>query len=105
MDAIALHKAERDENTCRKDMTLSELVEHGRKLEQLEAQLAKKRQGQRNDLTSPSNDGEVHRREKAHRKGHETDAIVASALGISEPKYTRHPANTLRSTEGIHARC
>ncbi|MGZ4617203.1 MAG: ParB N-terminal domain-containing protein, partial [Frankiaceae bacterium] len=35
-DALSLLKAERDENTCRKDMTPEELVDLGLRLEELE---------------------------------------------------------------------
>jgi ParB family chromosome partitioning protein len=45
-DAAALLRAERDENTCRKDLTVSEAVALGMALEALEAKQAKQRQQQ-----------------------------------------------------------
>jgi ParB family transcriptional regulator, chromosome partitioning protein len=45
-DAVALLEAERDENTCRKDFTLSEAVNIGRALEALERPKAKDRKSQ-----------------------------------------------------------
>jgi hypothetical protein len=46
--AVTLLKAERDENTCRKDMTASELITLGRQIEALERPLAteRRREGQ-----------------------------------------------------------
>jgi hypothetical protein len=44
-DAASLLRAERDENTCRKDFTPTEAVAVGRALEELEAKRAKQRQG------------------------------------------------------------
>ena len=46
--------AERDENTCRLDMTISEKVSLGMALEELERPRAKERQGTRNDLVKHS---------------------------------------------------
>ena len=44
VDALQLLRAERDENTCRKDFTPSEAVEIGRRIEELERKAAKERQ-------------------------------------------------------------
>jgi len=49
-DAVGLLKAERDENTCREDMTVMERVELGRAIEALERPKARERMGARTDL-------------------------------------------------------
>jgi ParB-like chromosome segregation protein Spo0J len=72
-------KAERDENTCRKNMTPSELVSLGRALEELERPKARERQGERTDL-QPSG--------RAPGKLDTRDA-VAAGLGISGSTYER----------------
>src|SRR5262249_47195850 len=43
-DAISLLRAERDENTCRKDFVVSEKVALGQRLEELERKAARQRQ-------------------------------------------------------------
>ena len=45
--AVRLLRAERDENTCRKNFSISESVRHGESLEELERFLAKERQRER----------------------------------------------------------
>jgi len=80
-DAAALLKAERDENTCRKDMTISELVSLGQQIEDLERPKAEARSGARTDLTSGSVDPEV-----AYGKTYD---IVGKALGMSGATYKR----------------
>lgn len=80
-DATDRLLAERDENTCRKDFTASELVSLGRQLEELERPKAQERQGSRNDLTSGSVEPEV-----LYAK---TDKVVGEALGVSQSTYKR----------------
>lgn len=79
-DAVARLKAERDENTCRKDMTISELVALGKKLEELERPKALARQGTRTDLTSSPREEEV---------GRPTDKVIGDAIGLSGTSYWR----------------
>lgn len=81
-DALSRLRAERDENTCRKDMTPSELVAIGRMLEELKRPEALSRQGTRTDLTSGSNEPEV-------GGSHATRREVAEAVGLSEQAYAR----------------
>jgi ParB-like chromosome segregation protein Spo0J len=79
-DAADRLVAERDENTCRKDFTASEMVALGRKLEELERPKASERQGTRTDLTCGPTEPQV-----KHRA---LDA-VGDALGISRGTYER----------------
>lgn len=81
-DAISRLKAERDENTCRKEMTPSELVAIGKKLEELKRPEAAARQGIRNDLATSRPAG----REVRH---HDTREEIADALGLSTSQYSR----------------
>jgi ParB family transcriptional regulator, chromosome partitioning protein len=93
-DAAGLLTAERDENTCRKDMTPSELVAIGRALEELKKPEAEARQrasrakpGQRvggvpgNPTLQPETVAEI----EAGR----TDVLVSGALGIGRSSYWR----------------
>lgn len=86
-DALSRLRAERDENTCRKDMTPSELVTIGLKLEELRRPEAEAREyaglrrgnepGSPLGSIAPSGDSHATRRE------------VADALGMSELAYAR----------------
>jgi len=77
-------KAERDENTCRKDMTPSELVELGKALEELERPKARERQSPgTNQYTE-----EVAARGSRDQSGY-TRNIVGGALGMSGITYER----------------
>lgn len=83
-DARALLVAERDENTCRLDMTPSEKVSLGRALEELERPRAKERQA--HGQTAPGrNAGEKFTQAS---KGKTAD-IVGAAVGMSRPTYER----------------
>ena len=82
-DAADLLRAERDENTCRKEMTMSELVAIGKRLEELERPKAAARSGARTDLTSVAGETEV--REPYRR----VTEVVGEALGISRAQYER----------------
>lgn len=76
--------AERDENTCRLDMSLSEKVSLGRALEALERPKAKERQGTRNDLNNILVTGP--------ECCQTTRDVVAAALGLSSSTYQRAKA-------------
>lgn len=82
-DALSLLTAERDENTCRKDMTLSELVGLGRRIEEMERPAAEARM-----LAGVSLDPA---RDRAQGRDHanETRRRVGDALGISGATYER----------------
>lgn len=79
-DALLALKAEHDENTHRMALKPSEMVEMGRRLEELEKPKAEERKGQRTDLEPsgnfpPSSDGG------------KTRDIVGEALGVSGKTY------------------
>lgn len=94
-DAAGLLTAERDENTCRKDMTPSELVSIGRALEKLKKPEAKARQGTRTDLGRtlrvPENpkSGAPSPDLAAEIEAGRTDVLVSKALGIGKSSYWR----------------
>ncbi|MFE2563113.1 ParB/RepB/Spo0J family partition protein [Streptomyces mirabilis] len=86
-DAVDLLKAERDENTCRKPMTASELIALGRQIEALEKPKAAQRQAEagrthgRGKASVPTNESysePIDSREKA-----------AEAVGLSTATYSR----------------
>jgi hypothetical protein len=87
-DAISLVEMERDENICRKDMTPTEKIRLGLKLEALARPEAKKRQGGhgaapgRPANTSVPPNGSVQDR-------YDTREIVAPAVGLSTASYSR----------------
>jgi hypothetical protein len=72
--------AERDENTCRKDMTPQELVELGLALEEIERPKARGRQGGSGRFGLGSREPEP---------GGRTYEIVAPAVGMSPATYKR----------------
>jgi len=80
-DAAALLKAERDENTCRKDMTMSELVAVGQRIEELERPKATERQ-----TANLPNGPRVPIGEETY---HRTSDVVGPALGMSRRTYDR----------------
>lgn len=89
-DALSLLKAERDENTCRKDMTLSEKVEIGRRIEELERPKARERQalaGQHHGrgIASDQSIGSY----RDDRPNPDTREVVGDALGLSTATYSR----------------
>lgn len=81
-DAVKILQAERDENTCRKDFTPSELVAIGRTLEEFEGQQAKERQGTRTDL-------DEHSGQRPECSKGDTRDKVAAAVGTSGSTYER----------------
>ena len=81
-EASALLVAERDENTCRKAMTASELYALGKALEHLERPKARERQGARNDLSTSAPDG-------ANVDKARVSEIVGPAVGMSRRNWQR----------------
>ncbi|MFV8169883.1 ParB/RepB/Spo0J family partition protein [Mycolicibacterium peregrinum] len=81
-DAADRLRAERDENTCRKAFTTTELVSIGRRIEELERPKAKERQlgGLRQGGQTPL--GSIEPNGK-------TNEVVADALGVSPSTYKR----------------
>ncbi|HLR96473.1 MAG TPA: ParB/RepB/Spo0J family partition protein [Jiangellaceae bacterium] len=92
-DALSLLKAERDENTCRKDMTPSELVALGMQIEEMErpAAEARKAEGQKAGAEARwGRDASGSTEPQASEpKPQRTADVVADALGTSGPSYKR----------------
>jgi ParB-like chromosome segregation protein Spo0J len=88
--ALALLKAERDENTCRKDMTLSELVELGRRIEEMERPAAQARitEGAKRGAEVRW-DSDAPRADARRAYGNETRRKVGDALGVSGATFER----------------
>jgi N6-adenosine-specific RNA methylase IME4 len=84
-DACAALRAERDENTCRKDLSVTEKVALGERLEALEAAAARSRQGARTDL--PEHSGKF----PEGARGEVRDK-VGQAVGLSGRSYTKAKA-------------
>lgn len=86
-DATDRLRAERDENTCRKDFTASELVSIGRRLEELERPKAQDRQREAGRAYGRGMDsfGSV----EPKLSGQSTNAVVGQALGVSPSTYKR----------------
>lgn len=86
-DAVDLLKAERDENTCRKPMTASELIALGRQIEELEKPRAAERQAAAGRLhgrgiaSVPANESFPERYDSRER--------AAEAVGLSTATYSR----------------
>jgi len=90
VDAAQLLRMERDENTCRKDMTPSEKVSLGCALEELERPKAKAAQaeGQRRGA-EVTNTGAVSVPPNENRKRYDVREDVAPAVGMSTATYSR----------------
>ncbi|MEU0992308.1 ParB N-terminal domain-containing protein, partial [Streptomyces sp. NPDC005953] len=98
-DAASLLSAERDENTCRKDMTPSELVAIGRSLEDLERPKAeaRRRDGQSRGgaihaaqvLGLPQKTEHLSEDLAAEFHAGKTDVVVGKALGVGASTYYR----------------
>lgn len=84
-DASRLLRAERDENTCRKEMLPSELASLGEALYALEVKTARERQGTRTDLGKQLH-GTAYEEVDAGHNG-KTAAVVGDALGMSGRSY------------------
>ncbi|WP_157932143.1 hypothetical protein [Mycobacteroides abscessus] len=87
-DATDRLMAERDENTCRKAFTASELVALGRQLEELERPKAQERQresgGDRRSDQYRSSSADDNR-----SNSKKTNQVVGNALGVSQSTYER----------------
>lgn len=97
-DAVTLLVAERDENTCRKDMTVSEKLAIGARIEELRRPEARERlaEGQERgrahrygdaSLVSSRSGGDQERNPKRDRRN-ETAALAAEAVGMSRTTYS-----------------
>jgi ParB-like chromosome segregation protein Spo0J len=90
-DAADLLRAERDENTCRKEMTMSELVAIGKRLEELERPKAAERMSSAGKVGAEKRwgdgvgSGETTPSEPYRR----ATEVVGEALGISRAQYER----------------
>jgi ParB/RepB/Spo0J family partition protein len=89
-DALALLKAEQDENKCRKDFTPSEAVAMGRAIEVLEKEAAKKRQ-QASQTPKGEKVGAGKLPTPIEGKGRTRDK-VAEAVGMSGRNYEKAKA-------------
>ncbi|TDB86471.1 hypothetical protein E1264_17895 [Actinomadura sp. KC216] len=86
MDAAAWLRAERDENTCRKPMTPSELVAIGLQLEELERPRARERMAEAGRSSAPGRPSE---RSRPATQPFRTDDVVGDALGMGGSTYYR----------------
>lgn len=89
-ETVALLKAERDENVEREDFTVSEKVELGRRLEELERPAAEERKGARTDLQPHENSSGGSTRDK-----------VGAAVGMSGVTYQRAKAVVTAAETGL----
>lgn len=107
-DAISRLKAERDENVCRKDMTVSELVALGQQLEELERPKAIERMvagGRRGAEMTNGKTGvlPIDNTPPAERSLDGRGAVihqVAPALGLSPSQYSRAKA-VVKAAENV----
>lgn len=88
-DAVDLLKAERDENTCRKPMTASELIALGRQIEDLEKPRAKAAQ-----VAGASEGGQLRHGIQPsvpanERQRYDSRERAAEAVGLSTATYSR----------------
>lgn len=88
-DAVDLLKAERDENTCRKAMTASELIALGRQIEELEKPKARERQ--LGHTSSRDASGRIASSVRPNGTGRQPDSRekAAEAVGLSSATYSR----------------
>lgn len=86
-DAVDLLKAERDENTCRKDMTVSEKLAIGARIEELRRPEAERRMKagvpQPSSRTGAGSEGPAKR-----DRNNETASLAAEAVGMSRTTYS-----------------
>lgn len=98
-DAVDLLKAERDENTCRKDMTVSEKLAIGARIEELKRPEAQERikatqakPGQQaarhSELLGSSRAGGAQSGAPKRNRKSETAALAAEAVGMSRTTYS-----------------
>lgn len=92
-DARALLEAERDENTCRKEMAASEAVSLGKALEALERPKAEARQQAAGPASVAKREGRDDGRENfTPPSAGKTRDIVGAAVGMSGPTYQKAKA-------------
>lgn len=90
-DAVDRVKAERDENTCRKDMTASELIELGKVIQEMERPKAEQRKAE-NRIAGRAPDGTFAVADRPNGNGHEkfdSREKAAEAVGMSTAMYSR----------------
>ncbi|CKQ51564.1 Hypothetical protein ERS027609_03276 [Mycobacterium tuberculosis] len=91
-DVVDRAKAERSENTLRKDFTPSELLAAGRRIAELERPKAKQRQREGQDhgrQARYSGLGPMGYKPESERHSTKTDTAIGAALGISAGTYRR----------------
>lgn len=89
-DAMRRLQAERDENTCRRDLSPTEMTRLGKRLESLEKPKAEERQ-----QATRAKPGEAADKRPSNldaRDNGRTDAKVAAALGVSKDTYRKAKA-------------
>lgn len=98
-DAVGLLTAERDENTCRKDMTVSEKLAIGARIEELRRPEAQERikatqakPGQQaarhSELLGSSRSGGAQDGAAKRNRNNETASLAAEAVGMSRTAYS-----------------
>jgi ParB-like chromosome segregation protein Spo0J len=98
-DAVDLLKAERDENTCRKDMTVSEKLAIGARIEELKRPEAQERikatqakPGQQaarhSESLGSSRSGGAQNGAAKRNRNNETASLAAEAVGMSRTTYS-----------------
>jgi hypothetical protein len=95
-DAADRVQAERDENTCRKNMTASELVAIGLALEELERPKARARQVLAGERFGRGTDSSGSREPELSGR---TSGVVGPALGMSRVTYERAKSVVLASQD------
>lgn len=98
-DARLALEAERDENTCRLDMTPSEKVALGLALEELERPAAAERKAEAGKANLPTSEEKFPPLTKGDRTGKVYD-LVGEAVGMSGPTYKRAKAVVRAAGEG-----
>jgi ParB-like chromosome segregation protein Spo0J len=88
-DAAQVLRAERDENTCRKDMTPSELIALGKALEELERPKARERQENANPEGIQTPAAHANSSPPKRDASGYTRNIVSDAVGMSGATYQR----------------
>ncbi|WP_070900585.1 ParB N-terminal domain-containing protein [Mycobacterium tuberculosis] len=91
-DVVDRAKAERSENTLRKDFTPSELLAAGRRIAELERPKAKQRQREGGDhgrQARYSGLGSMEPKPESERDAHKADTAISEALVISRGHYQR----------------
>lgn len=102
-DAVDLLRAERDENTCRKQMLPSELIALGRQIEEAERPKAKAalKAGQEAGRAAQRGDTDFVPRNKVQDEPVDTRHRTASAVGMSAGTYHR-VREVVNAAEGFH---